>query len=236
MEWTTNRAYSFNSIVRALDNKKKNIDDNAKYPIFQAKAFESVIIIGGGPSAKIHSNGVKELIKTMKGSVAIIHSTSRHIIDYQELDSQFLCLSGSEGDILAKTFPNIFMEIEAQSRCHCVLPPHPRKLGTNVPDFAKTNTYELASIDYTKDYQESCTAIALQVAALLTDKEIFVTGYDGYTDAELSYRREAELFKENSSLFSAFTLYYNRALTSLTPTHYSQMDTISLYGYLGSGK
>ena len=29
MEWATNRTYSFNSIVRALNNKKNNVKDNA---------------------------------------------------------------------------------------------------------------------------------------------------------------------------------------------------------------
>jgi 4-hydroxy 2-oxovalerate aldolase len=232
MEWTTNRAYPFNSIVRALDNKKKNITDNAKYPIFDVGAFESVIIVGGGPLAKIHSDGVKEFIKKRKTNIAIIHSTSRHMIDYQDaLAPQFLCLTGSEGDILSQTFPSIFHSNgEGTSlRCRCVLPPHPRKLGTSVPDFIKEQTFELASIDFTKGCAESCTAIALQTAALLATKDIFVIGYDGYADAELSSGRETELFKENASLFSAFIAYHNRALISLAPTHYPQMDVVSLY-------
>lgn len=35
MEWVTNRAYSFNSIVRALDNKRNCVADNAHYPLWK---------------------------------------------------------------------------------------------------------------------------------------------------------------------------------------------------------
>jgi 4-hydroxy 2-oxovalerate aldolase len=236
MVWATDRAYSFNSIVRALDNKKKNIMDNAKYPSFNADTFDIVIIIGGGHLAKNHCDGVKELINRIGYSVAIIHSTSRHLIDYEDaLASHFLCLTGSEGDILMETFSSQ-LDSPGGQRCVCVLPPHPRKLGTSVPDFLKDRTFELKSVDFTKDYTESCTAIALQVAALLTtNKEIFVIGYDGYTDAELSSRREAESYKENTSLFSAFSAYYSKELTSLTPTYYPQMNVVSLYQKLDMG-
>ena len=37
MNWVSNRTYSFNSIIRALDNKRTNKKDNAKYPLFVTK-------------------------------------------------------------------------------------------------------------------------------------------------------------------------------------------------------
>ena len=33
MDWVTNRTYSFNSIVLALDNRRNGIEDNAHYPL-----------------------------------------------------------------------------------------------------------------------------------------------------------------------------------------------------------
>lgn len=36
MDWVTNRVYSFNSIVRALENRKNNTVDNAKFPILKS--------------------------------------------------------------------------------------------------------------------------------------------------------------------------------------------------------
>lgn len=48
MDWVGNRTYSFNSIVRALDNKKNRVADNAHYPIWQAPVANRVLIVGGG--------------------------------------------------------------------------------------------------------------------------------------------------------------------------------------------
>lgn len=42
MEWATNRTYSFNSIVRALNNKKNNVKDNARYPLLQAQTVSNL--------------------------------------------------------------------------------------------------------------------------------------------------------------------------------------------------
>lgn len=36
MDWVTNRTYSFNSIVRALDNMRNKVEDNAHYQEFSA--------------------------------------------------------------------------------------------------------------------------------------------------------------------------------------------------------
>ena len=55
MDWVINRVYSFNSIVRALENRKNNTVDNAKYPTFEAtNKYKKVIVVGGGNSVKEH--------------------------------------------------------------------------------------------------------------------------------------------------------------------------------------
>ena len=43
MELVTNRIYSFDSIVRGLQNRKDKVKDNAKYPILNEQKFEDVI-------------------------------------------------------------------------------------------------------------------------------------------------------------------------------------------------
>ena len=43
-----------------------------------------------------------------------------------------------------------------------MLPPYPRTMGTEVPEYAKSHTYELPEIAFTKQYQDSCTAVALK--------------------------------------------------------------------------
>ena len=39
MDWVANRTYSFNSIVRALDNKRNKVKDNAHYSVLRADTF-----------------------------------------------------------------------------------------------------------------------------------------------------------------------------------------------------
>lgn len=65
MEWVSNRAYSFNSIARALDNKKNHIKDNARYPLFNAPYSNKVLIIGGGNSCVEHLQAIKQYALTL---------------------------------------------------------------------------------------------------------------------------------------------------------------------------
>ena len=46
MEWVQNRIYSFNSIVRALDNRKSHKHDNAKYPVISGSANKTYSPVG----------------------------------------------------------------------------------------------------------------------------------------------------------------------------------------------
>lgn len=168
MDWVSNRVYSFNSIVRALDNKKEKIVDNAKFPLLSTSQYDKVIIIGGGENAVLHKEGIKEFIRKNL-SVALIYATSRNAMSYFDLDCpKYYCLVGTEGKRLSKTvgekaFNNI-----------CVLPPYPRKMGTDVPEFAVRNTFELGKIEFTTQYPDSCTAIALQIAIDLGAKETYI--------------------------------------------------------------
>ena len=46
MAWSMNRAYSFNSIVRAVDNKRAHLADNAHFDPLTASHYDDVMIIG----------------------------------------------------------------------------------------------------------------------------------------------------------------------------------------------
>jgi 4-hydroxy 2-oxovalerate aldolase len=222
MALVDNRRYSFNTIVRALHNKKENIEDNAKYPVLKAAVCEKVIIIGGGATAQAHADGIKELVKQYS-SVALIHATARNASYYYDLDiPQYYCLVGSEGKRLSRVFSG------KEFRGICILPPYPRKMGTDVPDFVRGMTFELPSIDFTKEYFDSCTTIALQTAAGFCAEEIWLIGYDGYSGNVLS-EKEAALTSENRVLFADFKAFYHKPLISLTPSLYKKFDINSLY-------
>ena len=225
MDWVSNRVYSFNSIVRALDNKKEKIVDNAKFPLLSTSQYDKVIIIGGGENAVLHKEGIKEFIRKNL-SVALIYATSRNEMSYFDLDCpKYYCLVGTEGKRLSKTvgekaFNNI-----------CVLPPYPRKMGTDVPEFAVRNTFELGKIEFTTQYPDSCTAIALQIAIDLGAKETYIVGYDGYPGEILS-EKEMVLTHENKILFTDYSRFINKPLVSLTPTLYKELEIKSIYQYI----
>lgn len=223
MDWVTNRVYSFNSIIRALDNKKSNIVDNNKFPIFEENKFENVIIIGGGNTAINHFDGIKEFIGKNENT-AIIHATSKNAIPYQQLsNTNYFCLVGSEGRRLS----NIFSK-EKKFNGICILPPFPRKMGTDVPSFVNDFTYELDSIDFTGSFTDSCTSIALQLAINLNAKSIYLVGYDGYSDGVIT-AKESDLYKENELIFELFLKHTKQKLISLTPTVYKNLQTKSVY-------
>lgn len=226
MDWVTNRVYSFNSVVRALDNRKNNEIDNAKFPVMKwERPFEKVIVVGGGCNVIEHESAIKEYVKKHQNT-ALVFATARHARNYLDVNvPKFYCLVGNEGQRLTANVGGIdFTEI-------CVLPPYPRTMGTEVPDYARDRTYELPAIDFTDEYKDSVTTLALQLSLMLTDGPVYVVGYDGYPGTSLS-EKERCLTNENKYLFETFVKKAGRSLISLTPTLYKELVVESIYQFL----
>ena len=225
MDWVGNRTYSFNSIVRALDNKKNRVADNAHYPIWQAPVANRVLIVGGGASVIEHSSAIKEFLQK-NVDVTVVFATARHALLLNSItNSKEYCLVGSEAKRLkAQLNADKFTGI-------CVLPPYPRTMGTEVPEYADKVTYELPEINFTKSYLDSCTTTALKCAIEHKATEIYVVGYDGYRGEVLS-EKEANLFNENRTLFDDFKAATNLRLVSFVPTVYNSLSIESIYQYL----
>ena len=98
MDWVANRIYSFNSIVRALENRKNNTVDNAQFPQFSAeKKFNKVLVIGGGNNAIEHKEATKEFI-AQEQDIAIVFATARHAKVYLDIKAPvYYILVGNEG-------------------------------------------------------------------------------------------------------------------------------------------
>lgn len=226
MEWVTNRVYSFNSIVRALDNRKNHTEDNARFPIFEpTQKFGNVIVIGGGINALEHQEAIKAFIAS-KPNTALVFATARNAQAYLDIDvPKYYCLVGNEGHRLAANVgANNFKGI-------CILPPYPRTMGTEVPEFAKDATYELNSINFTDQYKDSVTTIALELAMALTEENIYAVGYDGYPGNVLS-EKEVALTNENKAIFTAFKTFRKDTLKSLTPSIYKELNVESVYQFI----
>lgn len=224
MSLVTNRVYSFDSVIRGLQNKKNKVADNAKYPILCENKFDDVIIIGGGTSPLDHLETIIQFVQ-QKESIALVFSSARHVTYYQNLDvPKFFCLMGREAKRLTKNAKQPFMG-------KCVLLPYPRKLGTEVPDFAIDKTFELSGISFTNHYLDSCTTLAIETALRLSNKNIYVVGYDGYSSTILS-EKEIALTNENRTLFEDYHKHTGNKLVSLTKTLYKELHVVSIYQFV----
>lgn len=225
MSMVTNRVYSFNSIVRSLENRKSNIEDNAKFPVIGDKHYEMVIVIGGGSMAVEHLHGIKVFVEQNKGSIALVFATCRNAGYYRNIDvDKYYCLVGNEIKRLKDKVGTL------SKNDKCILPPYPRVLGTDVFDEYANNTFELKQICFTDKYADSCTTVALQTA-LNMGQDIYIVGYDGYPDGYLS-EKERDLTMENREIFSSAEKYIGHKLVSLTPTLYNELKSESLYQYI----
>lgn len=224
MDWVTNRVYSFNSIVRALENRKNNTIDNAKYPVFEAnRKFNKVIVVGGGNSVNEHLEGIKAFIDT---DTAVIFSTARHAKLFADINCQkYYALVGTESRRMAAN-------VKAEGfKDTVILPPYPRTMGTEVPAFAENNTFELPSVNFIKDYKDSSTTIAFQLALAIASGDIYTVGYDGYPGSVLS-EKEMALTHENKDIFEAAGSVYGKKIVSLTPSIYKEIEVVSVYQFI----
>jgi 4-hydroxy 2-oxovalerate aldolase len=224
MEWVTQRFYSFNSIIRALQNQKNKVQDNEKFPVYSAdKKFKKALIVGGGPNAVTHVRAVKAFVDS-EPDMCLIHASSKNAGLYSDIDrQQFFCLVGNEGHRLEKVFKDA-----GTFHGKCVLPPFPRKMGTYVPKAVAREVFELASITFVDKLKDTHTALALQAAIDNGAEQVFLVGYDGYNHMLMSAKEQA-LLNENEFLFAAASSKLK--ITSLVPTVYS-VKVDSVYNFI----
>jgi 4-hydroxy 2-oxovalerate aldolase len=226
MDWVSNRVYSFNSIVRALDNKKDKKEDNAKYPILEVKKkFKQVLVIGGGNTVAEHKEAIHEFLQK-NPDTAIVLSTARHAKLFLGCEQKvFYCLVGNEGHRLTANVG------KKNYKGTCILPPYPRTMGTEVPEYAEQSTYELPEISFIDEYKDSVTTVAIQLGQNLTDGEVYLVGYDGYPGSVLS-EKEVSLTHENNEIFSGYAKTRGCQMKSLTPSIYRTLDVTSIYQFI----
>ena len=215
MDWVGKRYYSFNSIIRALQQQVKgNIDIlsiNTWSPIIQS---DKVIIVGGGESVNENKEAIIYFLNNNK-EVSVIHASSKNALTFSNITNpQYFCLVGNEGYRMEEVFNG-----ELPSNVICVLPPSPRKMGTYIPSMLLNKSVELSQDTFSKEYIDSHCFIALQVAKNLNSKSIYLLGFDGYSKIKMDEKAQ-ELFAENIYLFKKFETETNLRLTSLNETSY----------------
>lgn len=228
MEWVSKRYFSFNSIIRALTNQSKGIYDNISLPKIEFdnhNTYKSALIVGGGPTAVVHSDAIDQFL-IQNPQIVIIHASSRNAMCFTKVpNDQFFCLVGNEGHRLEDVFGDI-----SKVKGKCILPPYPRKMGTYIPKKLENNAFELKEVSFTDTLKETHTAIAIETARELGVSKIYVVGYDGYTGAAMG-EKEQELFNENELLFQKAKAK-DLVLISLTTTSYAGLQKDSVFARL----
>jgi 4-hydroxy 2-oxovalerate aldolase len=225
MEWVGKRYYSFNSIIRALQNQKDGKKDNQELEKFKPQVqHKNVLVVGGGSSVTQHKDAINEFVKTFNDDLCLIHASSKNARVFDDLKNidQFYCLVGSEGHRLEKVFD------KAMFNGVCVLPPFPRKMGTYIPEAATNKSYELSTSDFDYPLNDTHTILAMQTAIELGAENIYLIGYDGYPNENIS-TKEHELFIENQIIFNLAKEKFK--LLCLVPSTYD-LPSKSVYSFL----
>lgn len=228
MAWVTKRFYSFNSILRALANRSKGLEDNQKLPHLDftaEKNYSGALIVGGGPSAVQHAEAIEAFLR-QRPDMVIIHASSRNAMSYNHVSNdQFFCLVGNEGHRMEAVFGGA-----EKVWGKCILPPFPREMGTYIPSKLENRAYELKEVSFTDKLKDTHTALALQTARELGVDKVYIVGYDGYSGAAMG-QREQELFRENEHLFEQ-ARKAGMDCISLTSTNYQNICQDSIFVHI----
>jgi 4-hydroxy 2-oxovalerate aldolase len=228
MEWVSKRYYSFNSIIRALNNQSQGKVDNTKLPELdfgKEKTYAGALIVGGGPSVVKHSDAIDQfLIKNP--DVVVIHASSRNAMSFTRVpNDQYFCLVGNEGHRLEEVFGDV-----SNVKGTCILPPYPRKMGTYIPKKLENQAFELKDVSFTDQLKDTHTALAIETARVMFINKLYIVGYDGYGEEAMG-KKEQELFAENELLFNK-AQQAGLELISLTSTSYNKLKKDSIFARL----
>merc|ERR1712070_977674 len=198
MDWVSKRYYSFNSIIRALNNQSQGKVDNTKLSLLdfrKEKIYKGALIVGGGPSVVKHSDAIHQYLFN-NPEVVIIHASSRNAMSFTKASNdQYFCLVGNEGHRLEEVFGDV-----STMKGTCILPPYPRKMGTYIPKKLEHKAFELKDVSFTDLLKDTHTALAIETAKAFSINKLYIVGYDGYGEKAMD-KKAQELFGENEYLF-----------------------------------
>ncbi len=224
MDWLAARRYSVHAIVQALQNQNDKLQDNLQFPSFSAELFhdfDEVLVIGGGPTIYAVANELSTYLEEHPRTLLVFTSITHLATLDQFLDRSVLCLAGSEGDKIEKQR----LSISTDSIRAFVLPPFPRKLGTQVPEGLHQRTFELPKTFHDACDFDSPLAVALGVANALKHDEVNCVGLDGYAEDEPCHEL---LNQENEAIINGFS-ELGMKLNSLTRTRFLGLGHDSIY-------
>lgn len=225
MEWVTKRFFSYNSIIRAIKNKKRGVSDNENnIKQLDTEKQQTFLVIGGGISVKKNLDDIVTFLND-NPKIILLHVSSRNAGLFKNIQNQqFFCLSGNEGVRLDEIYSN-----DQPINALGILPPYPREMGTFIPQTLRGSCRELVNLEPLGSYPNSLTALALKIVIDSGKKNHFIIGFDGYSSRKIS-EKENELFLENNLIFESVQRNVN--LHSLTKTKYDYLIQDSIFKHI----
>ncbi|MBN9297983.1 MAG: aldolase catalytic domain-containing protein [Filimonas sp.] len=227
------RRYAIGNIIRQLLKFLPSATESHSIkaiPLDTQPAVKDVFIIGGGKSVTEINTAFDEILRRKTNNnepFAIIHSSSRYadVFAGNGEAGQYFCLFGNEGKRF-QSFPNA-QQMAAHNKF--IIPAAKYCEGIYMPSFINDHVYDVKDDLFEAAVQDSPLALSLQAAAALQAKNIYLIGFDGYVEEELS--ANIDLLYENQGIIDA-AQKQGLTLKSLTPTRYSNIEQLSIFRFL----
>ena len=235
MELMGKKRYGASMIIRSLcETNGSNDKLSQHFPMLEGNMLtlgvthaDACVLLGGGRTASDHCVAIKDFTK--KHNAVIIHSSLKHIAQYDDSDiNQFVCLSGDEA---SKLDCQTIKQLSDKLRFIVTTPPRfgliPEKLVShNLPIFS------VEPLAFTDDIlkKDSPLGLAIGLSQVLGGNEIMLAGFDGYPNgysgSEQNLAREVQEMIDGSQ-----RVFPNITVKSITSTRYEISQT-SVYALL----
>lgn len=223
MDWITKRFYSFGTIIKNLKSENNYLNE---FDDFNTDEKKKVLLVGGGKSVRYHRESIVSFLEANPETI-VIHSSSRNSDCFKSVNNENVyCLAGNEGKRIEEQLSNINI-----NKSKFVLASLPNDIDAYVPESIKRFTSRLREKSSSKAYGKTHTGIAIQIIIEMQPEDIFVVGYDGYEERNLT-AKEIESFEENTEIFENFVSNMKIDLISLTKTKYEIMFQDAVFNYL----
>jgi len=207
------RYYSLNSIIDNSINKDVTLNSEAILKLFKPNFnVENLLIVGGGNTPLKYKNALKHFLNFRK-DIGIIYVSSRNVSIFHELSNiQIHCLPGKE----MKRLKGEVSLLNTKDR-YFVFPHQKYSNDRSLDlDFEK-DSFMLPDYSIFKDFTNSATGMAFEICTILSGKNIYITGFDGYN--KKITKEQKELAIENQSVFDE-AIQNGLNVQSLTPGNY----------------
>ena len=185
--------------------------------------IRKIIIIGGGNKVLEILPDIKQLI-AKKSNCALVFSSSRFFDKFEDVDvAKYISLIGVDAKRAidkSKDFSNTsFVTFSSEF-----------EVNTLIPEVIFDKSFELKEL-ISNILPVNTTNLSLSLANTLTDNNIYICGYDGYSEINIG-KKENKLLADNNLIFEELAKNHKDKFKFLYPAKYGFLDIESIYSLI----